>query len=241
MKKPRKKYLLMALVAMLAMSVAACGEAAKINKPPKPAATATTTTDTTADPADTDGDGIADDADSDPYSPNNSSDDNAPTEDDSAPSEDEDTPKQTQHGLNEWGQDDGMRVKVLSMTKVSYIPPAPPAWLHDGVKDKAGSSLISVRVEVKNAGKQAIDPLCGGGSGFVLLDQADRNFNALDKLLDINDNVCGDGIQPGFKSTYTIAYRLPAGSQIGGLVVWNDDADDDYDGTRTQLAFTPVS
>jgi hypothetical protein len=225
--------IIMALVAMLAVS--ACGEATKKDSTkPKPAATA-------SKPTDTDGDGTPDDADADPYSaveePTPTEDDLAPTEDESVPTEDMSGPKQTVHGMNDWGQDDGMRVKVLSMQKVNSIPPAPPAWLNDGIADKPGSSLVAVRLEVKNVGDNDIDPLCGGGSGFVLLDQNDRNFDPLDKLLDINDNVCDDGIQPGFKSTYTIAYRLPAGATIGSLVVWNSDADDDYDGQKSELLF----
>jgi hypothetical protein len=40
-------------------------------------------------------------------------------------------------------------------------------------------------------------------------------------------------------SSYTLAYRLPSGSQIGGLVVWNGDAEDDFDGQKTEIVFTP--
>jgi hypothetical protein len=186
--------------------------------------------------ADSDGDGISDGTDSDPYAANDA--DAAPTEDeDSAPTEDAGGPKQTFHGLNEWGQDDGMRVKVTSIEKVQSIPAA--SEFSDGVVDKAGSSLLAVKLTIQNAGDKAIDPLCGGAHGFVLLDENDRNFDALDKTLDINDNVCGDGIQPGFKSSYTLAYRLPSGSQIGGLVVWNGDAEDDFDGQKTEIVFTP--
>jgi hypothetical protein len=185
---------------------------------------------------DSDGDGISDDADSDPYAANDA--DQAPTEDeDTAPTEDASVPKQTFHGLNEWGQDDGMRVKVTSVEKVQSIPPADE--FSDGVVDKSGSSLIGIKLTIQNAGSKAIDPLCGGANGFVLLDENDRNFDALNKTLDINDNVCDDGIQPGFKSSYTLAYRLPSGSQIGGLVVWNSDAEDDFDGQKTELVFTP--
>jgi hypothetical protein len=184
-----------------------------------------------ADPADTEDDGAA-------TADAANAADAAPTEDeDSAPTEDAGGPKQTFHGLNEWGQDDGMRVKVTSIEKVQSIPAA--SEFSDGVVDKAGSSLLAVKLTIQNAGDKAIDPLCGGAHGFVLLDENDRNFDALDKTLDINDNVSGDGIQPAFKSSYTLAYRLPSGSQIGGLVVWNGDAEDDFDGQKTEIVFTP--
>jgi putative hemolysin len=229
--------IIMALVAMLAVS--ACGEV-KQDQTKKP--TASKPRDMVAEqkayckengwiyeePITAGGAGSCKSAPSEPA-------DSAPTEDDTVPTEDTDQSKQTVHNTNEWGQDDGMRVKVLSMQKVDSIPAADE--FSSSVSDKAGSSLIAVRMEVQNAGKKAIDPLCGGGSGFVLLDQNDRNFDPLDKLLDINDNVCGDGIQPGFKSTYVMAFRLPAGSHIGGLVVWNSDASDDYDGGKTELLF----
>jgi hypothetical protein len=164
------------------------------------------------------------------------SEDSAPTEDDTAAGDGESGPKQTFHNLNEWGQDDSMRVKVTSIEKVQSIPPADE--FSDAVVDKPSSSLIAVKLTIQNAGQTAIDPLCGGAGGFVLLDANDRNFNPLDKSLDINSNVCDDGIQPGFKSSYTLAFRLPSGSQVGGLVVWNDDAEDDFDGQKTELVFT---
>lgn len=209
-------------IAILAIVVTACGgEPTKTaSVKPKPAATVAPTTTATPDYTQTDDSTLDDDS--------------APTEDEDAPTED-DAGNQTVKSIGQWGEDDDMKVKVLSMEKVDSIPPADD-WSKP-VNDKSGSSLIAVKIEVKNNGDNDIDPLCGGGNGFVLLDQNDRNFDALDNLLDINDNVCGDGIQPGFKSSYTLAYRLPAGSKIGGLVVWNSDADD-YDGEESELLFT---
>jgi hypothetical protein len=164
------------------------------------------------------------------------SDDLAPTEDEADLIEEETGPEQTYKGLNRWGQDDGMRVKVTSVQKVDSIPAVDE--YSEPVLDRKSSSLIQVKLTVKNGTKSAIDPLCGGGNGFVLLDQDDRNFEPLDSLLDINNNVCGDGIQPGFKSSYTLAYRLPAGSKASALVVWNDDAEDDFSGDISQLVIT---
>ena len=75
---------------------------------------------------------------------------------------------------------------------------------------------------------------------FVLLDQAERNFLPLDNpILDINSNVCDEGISPGFKSSYRLAYRIPNGSKISGMVVWNADDEDDYDGEISELLFLP--
>ena len=191
------------------------------------AATAAATA--TPAPLDSDDDGISDTQDSTPYG----EDDAAPTEDEADFVEEEAGPKQTYKELNRWGQDDGMRVKVTSVQKVGSIPAIDE--YSDPVLDKKSSTLIAVKLTVKNGTKSAIDPLCGGGNGFVLLDQDDRNFQPLDSILDINDNVCDDGIQPGFKSSYTLAFRLPAGSKASALVVWNDDAEDDFSGDISQL------
>jgi hypothetical protein len=237
-----KKLSIAALVAIIAICLSACGseptKTASVKPKPVTTATATATPDP-LDPSttDTDGDGVFDQFDVDPADPDVTvaeDDDSAPTEDEDAPTEDA-AGNQTVKSIGQWGEDDDMKVKVVSMEKVNYIPAVNE--YSDPVNDKSGSSLVAVKVEVKNNGNNDIDPLCGGGNGFVLLDQDDRNFDPLDSLLDINDNVCGDGIQPGFKSTYTIAYRLPAGSKIGGLVVWNSDADD-YDGEESELLFT---
>jgi hypothetical protein len=183
-------------------------------------------------PTDSDDDGIADAQDATPYG----EDDAAPSEDDGDFVEEETGPKQTYKQLNRWGQDDGMRVKVTSVQKVDSIPAIDE--YSEPVLDKKSSSLIAVKLTVKNGTKSAIDPLCGGGHGFVLLDQDDRNFEPLDSILDINNNVCGDGIQPGFKSSYTLAYRLPAGSKASALVMWNDDDEDDFGGDISQLVVT---
>jgi hypothetical protein len=227
-----------AVLAIVAICLSACGgEATKTAsvkpKLPTPTATATVDPSTVVDSStiDTDGDGVYDLYDPEPNNSAVSSyDDDAPTEDDAAP-------KQTVKGLNEWGSDDHMKVKITSMEKVNSIPAANE--YSESVVDKPGSSLVAVHMEVKNNGDDEIDPLCGGGHGFVLLDQKDRNFDPLDKEIEINDNVCSDGIQPGFKSSYVMAFRLPAGAKIGGLVVWNDDAEGDFSGEQSELLFTP--
>jgi hypothetical protein len=217
-----RKGLLGVLVALMLIAATAllsgCGDAVK-EAGVKPAAAATVTPDT-----------------------DNAEDYPAETNEDTYDEEDyveEDTgPKQTAHSLNEWGKDEGMKVKVTSMEAVDSIPPAPPTWLNDGINDKSGSTLIAVHLEIANDTRKAIDPLCAVSS-FVLLDQKDRNFDPIDNVIDTNKNVCDDGIQPGFKASYVLGYRLPPSSEIGGLVVWNGDSDSDYDGEKSELVFTP--
>jgi hypothetical protein len=64
--------------------------------------------------------------------------------------------------------------------------------------------------------------------GAVLLDERDRTFETLDDQLWIPGNdICGEGVQPGFKATQHLAFQMPKDAQIGGLALWNDDADND--------------
>ncbi len=46
--------------------------------------------------------------------------------------------------------------------------------------------------------------------------------------------------QPGFMSSYTLAFRIPKKSDIGGLVFWNPESEDDYDGPAKPAEFLAV-
>jgi len=188
---------------------------------------------------DTDGDGVADAEDADPYSPTITTGDefeDAPG-DEYTDEELDPEPIQKPIAIGQTGRDDGVAFKVTSMREVQSIP---TGEFSDGpVTAKRNARLIQVDLTYKNNMDVPIDLLCGGGHGFILLDENDRNFQPMDVLLDINDNVCGEDVQPGFKTSVTLAFRMPRGAKIGGLVIWNGEAEDDFSGEVSQLIVLP--
>jgi hypothetical protein len=181
---------------------------------------------------DSDGDGIPDFQDSEPFE--NPEDEDAPSEGEGEPA----GPEQTIRPVGGSATDDGVRFKLNSIQEVSSIP---PSEYSDPIVAPDRAKLISAVLTVKNNGQTKIDPFCGGASGVVLLDERDRNYEAEDNVLDIagNDWVCGDGISPGFKDDVTLAFEIPRRAEVGGLVVWNSDAENDYGGDVDQILFTP--
>jgi hypothetical protein len=191
--------------------------------------TAETETDSTTD---SDGDGIPDADDEEPFS--------NPADEEPVPEEPEEPagPKQKFKALGESANDDGLKFTLESLEEVQSLP---VTEFSDPVVARPRVRLIAARLTIKNNGQVPVDPFCGGASGVVLLDERDRNYEAEDNVLDIagNDSVCNDGVAPGFKDTVTLAFEIPRKAEIGGLVVWNSEAEDDSDGQRDQIVFTP--
>jgi hypothetical protein len=91
-------------------------------------------------------------------------------------------------------------------------------------------------LEVKNYGSTAMDPFCADSSA-VLLDVNDRNYEPVNTL-DINEWVCDTGVAPGFKEQVNLAFQVPKGFKLGGLVLWNSESSD-YDGGQSNIAVLP--
>jgi hypothetical protein len=235
---------LVALIAgiAVALAVSLSGQAAK-PKPQRASATQTESEPAQTNPLnmeDTDGDGIPDASDSDPYSAADSSSDASTDEFDNAPSEDDDsylddTEEETTHtsvSVGEAGVDDDVTFKVLSLEAVSSIQ---TDEFSDGpITPKAGAKLVKAVVIWKNNMNKSASIFCGGGSA-LLLDQNGRNFDPIDNQIDIAGNGLCDDVQPGFKQTVTLAFQMPKDSNTTELVLWNDDAEDDFDGEQSDV------
>jgi hypothetical protein len=72
----------------------------------------------------------------------------------------------------------------------------------------------------------------------ILLDQNARNFDPIDDQIDIANNGPCDDVQPGFKQTVTLAFQMPKDSNTTELVLWNDAAEDDFDGSQSDVRVT---
>ena len=154
-----KRYLLAALAAALLIVTAGCGtDSVKENEAEaatKPEATATPT----ATPnADTDGDGLTDDIDDDPYAAEDTDgdgtadyedwDENDPevsSEEDDYPTDDEDyeeNGQQTVRNVGQWGKDDGVKFKVVSMEAGRFdcgrAPGVAARWRERQAREQAG-------------------------------------------------------------------------------------------------------
>ena len=150
-----------------------------------------------------------------------------------------DEPRQATKRVGQSGRDDGLIFKVEGLEEVQSISRG--QFSEGPITPPEGAKLIKATVTVRNDGKTAADPFCGG-SGAVLLDEKDRNFRTLENQIEIEGNeVCDGGVEPGFKTTYTLAFKMPPAAEIGGLVVWNTEAQDDPGGSQTQLLFVPGS
>jgi hypothetical protein len=187
--------------------------------------------------ADSDGDGVIDTDDVSPDDSTVSVPDDLPPVEDSSPDTPEPPaadPAQTTVGLNEGARDDGLGFKVLSIEEVDSVPPYDE--FANAVYPPPGGKLYKATLQVKNFGQTPADPLCGDG-GAVLLDINDRNYHPVDAI-DTNENVCLDGIAPGFNEQYVLAFKVPRRFQLGGLVLWNSDSED-YSGEESNVAVLP--
>jgi hypothetical protein len=225
----------------VALAVSLSGGAAK----PKPQRAAATQPAQTApvNTEDTDGDGIPDANDSDPYAAADTADDSSTDEFDNAPDETDDSflddaDEETAHtavSVGEPATDDDVTFKVLSLEPVSSLP---TDEFSDGpITPKKGAKLVKAVVTWKNNTSKSESIFCGGGSA-ILLDQNARNFDPIDDQIDIANNGLCDDVQPGFKQTVTLAFQMPKDSNTTELVLWNDAAEDDFDGSQSDVRVT---
>jgi hypothetical protein len=212
---------------------------------PKPVAStsAGTTNEATADVEDTDDDGIPDDEDPDPYSAADPEEDSGfedgPTQNDET-FEDEETeaqPEQSTVSIGKPAVDDDVTFKVTNISAVESIP---VDEYSEPIVRKPETKMVRVDLTWKNNMQVPADLFCGGASNAILLDADQRNFQAMDNMLDIAGNeICGEDVQPGFKQQVTLAYQVPKGTPIAGLVIWNPEAEGDSSGEVSNI-FVPV-
>lgn len=249
----RSRRPLILLMAVLALLVAGGITGAVIASTPSDtskrdterASAPATTAPVTNQPEDTDGDGTPDSSDPDPYASNDTSaDDTADNDLESSPSGDEDTTEpdeadgrdtaETNVRVGDAAADDDVTFKVTSLQTVQSIP---VDEYSDPIVRKPGTKLIRADITWKNNTNAPLDIFCGQEPA-ILLDQDQRNFQPRDVTLDIAGNeTCGDELQPGFKQSVTLAFQIPADSKTLGLILWNKDAEDDFDGSSSSIFF----
>jgi len=188
--------------------------------------------------ADGDGDGIPGEADDQPGAvpPADDELDDAPgTGADEFPEDTEDGPQQRYVNIDEAAVDDDVTFKVTSLSAVSSIPGT--EFSEGPLTARRGAKLIRADLTYKNNTQTPLDLMCGGASGVVLLDDEDRNYDPVEDLLELqgNEEVCGEEVQPGFKTNVVLAFQVPKGRKVAGLVLWNTEAEDDYDGDQSQV------
>lgn len=130
--------------------------------------------------------------------------------------------------------DDDVTFKVESFERVTSI--ATDEYSDGPIVPAAGSKLYVATVTWKNNMTTSADIFCGGGS-TVLVDEKGRNFDPdTDSMLDIPDNsVCRDEVQPGFKQSVKLVFRTPKDARPSSLALWNNAAEEDYNGDATYV------
>lgn len=139
----------------------------------------------------------------------------------------------TDRTVGQQGTDGSLSFKVESIQPVDSIPQE----FGDPIVPGAGAKLIAVKVTYRNDGRTKADPFCGG-QGIVLIDNQDRNFE-FDSFaaISIPGNQICEGAQPGFRSTETVPFRIPAGAKVAAVGVWDSADENDYDGDKTWVRF----
>jgi hypothetical protein len=142
------------------------------------------------------------------------------------------------HGVGESAEDDGLLFKVVSLKEVDEIPVGKYSFPSKPIRPVKGAKLVLAAVVWKNNTNQSADNFCGEG-GAKLADEQDRNFDPIDRQIDIKGNtICSKDVQPGFKVKQYLAFQMPKDADIGGLALWNSNSEDDFLGD-TFVVFVP--
>lgn len=125
---------------------------------------------------------------------------------------------------------------AVTVSAMEVIPSYDEVYNRDvtTVSPRAGAKLIKVTATVLNDTKGAIDLTCNYVIDAKLVDDKDRNFEAIQDLYKIEGNPeCNAQLQPGFDSPMTWIYEVPADAVISGIGfrdVTDFDADFPYAG-----------
>jgi len=147
-------------------------------------------------------------------------------------------PDRTTRRVGQAATDNDLSFKVVEFDEAKALPASEEA--SEPPRASKGAKIVGARVEIKNNGSTKVDPYCGGG-GAVLLDEEGNNYEPISEVFGVkgNDSVCGDGISPGFRDTLTLPFEIPSDVEIGGLVLWNPEVEEDSDGEVDDLLFEP--
>jgi hypothetical protein len=150
----------------------------------------------------------------------------------------EPVPQDTEVSVGDSADDDGITFRVRA---INTAPDGLPKVDGGTVRARRGEQLIVVTLSFENGTNKPIDLGCSifaGSDGIRLLDTSDREFTPDDSGFEIagNEDACGDGIQPGLRGKALVPFRIPVDAELGGVRVWNPDADTPSDG-GTSLVF----
>jgi hypothetical protein len=80
-----------------------------------------------------------------------------------------------------------------------------------------GAKFVVVETHVVNNAKTSLDLTCSLPVNTKLVDDQQRQFDAIDDLYKLKGNPeCNDQLQPGFESDMTWVYRVPANATVVG-------------------------
>ena len=121
------------------------------------------------------------------------------------------------HSVGESAEDEGLIFKVTGLREVQEIPVGQYAYPARPIRPAKGAKLVLATVVWKNDTDESADNFCGG-AGAKLLDQENRNFDPIERQIDIRRNtICSKEIQPGFKVRQYLGFEMPSDAEIGGL------------------------
>lgn len=85
-----------------------------------------------------------------------------------------------------------------------------------------GGKFFVARTTIENTGKRSMDLTCGYPIAIKALSDKDQEFDQADDLSDVQDNpLCNDNLQPGFSTSVTYAFVVPADANIVGLYFYD--------------------
>ncbi|MGE3138125.1 MAG: hypothetical protein AB7I08_08690 [Thermoleophilia bacterium] len=130
--------------------------------------------------------------------------------------------------LREVGQPGKDGAVIFRVTKLGPVASLPVEY-SDPVTPASGARLIRAEVVITNDGKVKVDPFCGQ-TGAILVDQEGRNFEFDSNTVSISGNSICEGVQPGFRSTETLAFQVPKDARVSSLALWDNSEEGDYEG-----------
>lgn len=108
---------------------------------------------------------------------------------------------------------------------------------------RQGAKLVVADIEFLNDGQESVDIHCAFDLGSALHDAQDRQFDHVESLYEIEGNTdCNEYIQPGFRSTETIVFEIPADAEPAVVRLWDPNEGggafgDDAFGEQTSVVY----
>jgi hypothetical protein len=128
--------------------------------------------------------------------------------------------------IGEAGRVGGLEYVVENVTEASSLDGAYGTVL----EPKGGNKLVVANLIYRNVGTKPADLLCGGASGFALIDELDRQFSVDDEAMFesiLNDEACSEELQPGSEEDAQVIFDIGADVEPRVLRIWNGN---DYEG-----------